>query len=320
MSTRNVATTLLDLPVCVEPDRRRLARFTVDAVRTLGGSEFAAAGALVSVLEELRALPAERDSAPRAILSVEEEAVVLAWPGGHRVMSRLAAAPAREELEALAAHLRQVSESVDPELLLRRNQQFAAELEQAKQRAAHEMAELEADLERKKRELQSSIRKAETDSLTGLLNRGAYDSRLHEALRYCGRQGEPLTLLLLDLDYFKQINDTHGHQYGDQYLRDMAGVMRASIREHVDVPCRIGGDEFAILVYGDRDAGNEVAQRVLAGMQGKVSIGVGQMCEGDTVETLVGRTDAALYDAKSQGRGCISCGDRLGTWVQEASA
>lgn len=319
MDIRDVAITLLDLPVCVEPDRRRLARFAVDAVRTLGGSEFAAAGALVSVLAELRAVTAEGEQAPRATLLVAEDEVILAWPGGRHVLSRLRSNPGREELEALAAHLRQLSESVDPELLLRRNQQFAADLEQAKQRAAHEMAELEADLERKKRELQKSVRKAETDSLTGLVNRGGYDSRLREALLYSARQGEPLCLVLLDLDFFKQINDTHGHQYGDQYLCDMAEVMRGAIREHVDVACRIGGDEFAILVYGDIHTGQEVAERVLAGMQGKVSIGVGQMREGDTVDTLVGRTDAALYDAKSRGRGRISCSDQHGANIQEAS-
>ena len=304
--------TLLNLPVSVEPDRQRLARLTVEAVRALGGSEFAAAGTLVSLLEELRRTAGQADSTLEVALGVRGVEVYLEWPGARHLLNRLPEPPATETLNALAAQLRKASESADPELLRRRNQQFAADLERAKQRAAHEMAELEADLERKKRELQASIRKAETDSLTGLLNRGAYDSRLREAVLRSSRQGEPLCLVMLDLDHFKEINDTHGHQYGDQYLQRMAGVMRASIREHVDIPCRMGGDEFAIIAFADRDTGQVIAERVLSGMEGKVSIGVAQLRRGETVDTLVGRADAALYDAKRRGRGRIAIADEHG--------
>jgi two-component system, cell cycle response regulator len=298
--------TILKLTVSVEPDRQRLARFSVEAVRALGGSEFTTAAALTSILERLREAAVRVEGALEVSLCVDEAQVRLHWLDGQQALAHLPALPTTERLDQLAASLRSASESADPELLRRRNAQFAADLERAKRRAAHEMAELEANLEHKKRELQASIRKAETDSLTGLLNRGAYDNRLREAVLHCSRQREALCLILLDLDFFKQINDSHGHQYGDQYLQRMAGVMRDSIREHVDVACRIGGDEFAIIAYADADVAEAIADRVLSGMEGKVSIGVTQLREKDTLDTLVGRADAALYDAKRRGRGRVS--------------
>ncbi|OOG21220.1 GGDEF domain-containing protein [Thioalkalivibrio denitrificans] len=290
----------------MEPDRLRLARFSVDAVRALGGSVFGASVALTPMLARLRNAAAETPGVLEVSLRVDDTEVRWHWPNEGHLLARLPSAPPVERLRELAAELSRTSESADPELLRRRNEQFAAELEQARQRAAHEMAELEADLDRKKRELQASIRKAETDSLTGLLNRGAYDNRLREAVLRASRQGEPLCLILLDLDFFKEINDSHGHQYGDQYLQRMASVMRASIREHVDKVCRVGGDEFAIIAWGSSGAAQAIADRVLVGMDGKVSIGVTQLRKEDTLDTFVGRADAALYDAKRRGRGRVS--------------
>ncbi len=297
---------MLRLSVSVEPDRLRLARFSVDAVRILGGSEFAASVALPPLLERLRAAAIETSGVLEASLRVDNNKVQWDWLEEQHLVAQLPASPAGKDVHELAEALRKASESADPELLRRRNEQFAAELEQARQRAAHEMAELEADLDRKKNELQASIRKAETDSLTGLLNRGAYDNRLREAVLRASRQRESLCLILLDLDFFKEINDTHGHQHGDQYLQRMADVMRASIREHVDMVCRIGGDEFAIVVWGDTHAARAISDRVLAGMDNKVSIGVAQLREEDTLDTLIGRADVALYDAKHKGRGRVS--------------
>ncbi len=302
---------LLELSVCVEPDRRRLARFALDAVVALGGSPFRATARFDALLHALREAAANVQGGLQVALVAHGRELALCWEeaGGHARRERLDRVPedpSESSLEALSRRLRRGSESTDPELLRRRNARFAAELERARERAAAEMAELEADLERKKAELQRSIREAETDSLTGLFNRGAFDARLEESLLHCARQDEPLSLVLLDLDFFKQMNDTHGHQFGDDYLRGMADAMRAAIREHVDLPCRTGGDEFAIIVFGDRDAAAGVAQRVLAAMEGRVSIGVGQRADGDAPEQLVARTDAALYLAKHRGRGQVA--------------
>ena len=165
------------------------------------------------------------------------------------------------------------------------------------------MQELETLLEMKKTELNKSILAAQTDGLTGLYNRSGYDMRLREAFLRCKHQGEQLCLMLLDLDKFKEVNDTHGHQFGDEYLRKMAGAMRASIREHVDQACRMGGDEFAIVLYSDMAIARRVAAKILDLIENKASIGIAQMRENETIESLVGRADAALYQAKHQGRG-----------------
>jgi diguanylate cyclase (GGDEF)-like protein len=83
----------------------------------------------------------------------------------------------------------------------------------------------------------------------------------------------------------------------------MANAMRASVREHVDHACRIGGDEFAIILYSDMTIAKRVAGKILGLFENKCSIGIAQMREAESVEKLVGRADATLYEAKHQGRG-----------------
>jgi diguanylate cyclase (GGDEF)-like protein len=295
--------TLLTYIVAVEPDRQRLARFVLESVAALGGNVFAATGALDGLLRELRQAGARSQSPIETRLELADTSLSLAWDDRRDPLARLAESPAPHTVEALATRLRESSEAADSALLIQRNRQISADLERARERARAEMAELETMLENKKLELQESLRRAETDSLTGLYNRGAYDRRLREAFLRSQRQGEPLSLVLLDLDKFKEINDTHGHQYGDEYLRRMADTLRAAVRQNVDLPCRMGGDEFAIVVFAGVAIAERVAAKVLELMERRVSIGVAQAEAGDTVETLVARADAALYDAKHRGRG-----------------
>jgi len=227
----------------------------------------------------------------------------LAWGERHEVLATLAHPPSADAIKALTTRLKNASESADSTLLKRRNEQIIADLESAKQRARVEMEELETLLEMKKNELNKSILAAQTDGLTGLYNRSGYDMRLREAFLRCKHQGEPLSLMLLDVDFFKQVNDTHGHQYGDEYLKKMAKALRASVREHVDHPCRMGGDEFAIILYSDIVVAERAASKILSLMDSKVSIGIAQLQENENIESLVGRADAVLYEAKRQGRG-----------------
>lgn len=289
--------------VIIEPDRQRLARFAIEAVGTLGGNLFCAAIAVEKVLQQLRAEAGAEPNTHNVTLDVDDQTISLAWADRREILSSLPMIPSEQKLAELSQYYKQASEHADPELLRLRNRAITAELEKAKQHAAREMAELEANLEKKKSELQESIKAAETDSLTGLYNRGGYDQRLQEALRRCHRQKEPLCLILLDLDYFKQINDEHGHQYGDEYLKRMAEAIHASVREHVDHPCRMGGDEFAIVVFSDMPIAARIASKILQKMNNKVSIGIAEMLPDEQVAHLVSRADAALYEAKHQGRG-----------------
>ena len=294
------------LAVLTEPDRQRFARFVNEAAEALGASAFAVAPRTVELLEHLRRYCSEAQGGVTAALAVDGRTLYALCGEQYLAFTELPEPPAAESVTALAGRLRARSESADPELLRRRNERISAELEQAQERAAAEMAELEQALERKKTELADSIRLAETDSLTGLLNRGAYDHRLRDAVVRCTRQHQPLSLILLDLDHFKEINDRHGHQYGDDYLKRMAGELQAAIRENVDHPCRVGGDEFAIIVNAELRVAERVAEQVLKGMDGRVSAGVAELRHDDDAQSLVARADAALYEAKEGGRGRVA--------------
>lgn len=294
---------LLTLTIIVEPDRQRFARFAMDAVEALGGNIFSAANRLEAVLRRLREDCASSRQPLEVSLVLHDLHLCLAWSEQREPLATLSHPPATKQVSALATQLKNASESADSTLLKRRNEQIIADLEEAKQRARVEMEELETLLEMKKTELNKSILAAQTDSLTGLYNRGGYDTRLREAFLRCKHQGEPLSLMLLDLDNFKSVNDTHGHQYGDEYLKRMANAMRACVREHVDHACRMGGDEFAIILYSDMPVAERVAYKLLGLMDNTVSIGIAQMRDGESIDSLVGRADAVLYKAKHQGRG-----------------
>ena len=307
---------IFTLSVLVEPDRQRFSRFVLQAVQALGGSAFVAASRMsrmLSVLRSRRCLPTESVVEAQLLLDGRK---LLARCADHTMeLVVLAHHPEEATVLTLIEVLRDASETADPELLRKRNHKIKEDLERFMRVSAEQIAEVEAILERKQSELKESIRLAETDSLTGLLNRGAYDDRLDQAVRRASRQSLPLSLLLIDLDHFKQVNDTHGHQYGDQYLKRAAQAMREASREDVDHLCRIGGDEFAVIVYAAVTVAQGIAQRILELMEKRTSIGVAQVFAGDTPETLVARTDAALYEAKRRGRGqvVVDHSDGLGT-------
>lgn len=294
---------LLSLALIVEPDRQRLARFVIDAIGALGGDVFSASVRVVLMLDTLRNTGLSENATLDVQLMAQDREVFLEWNNTRFAISMLPTKPATPLINKLAEQLRFSSESADPELLKRRNRQISEDLERYMLNAAEQMAEMESMLEKKKQELEASIRHAETDALTGLYNRGAYDLRLRESLLRSQRQDEPMCLLLFDLDYFKQINDTYGHQFGDEYLKKMADVMRGSVREHVDILCRMGGDEFVAITFCDLKIAERIAAKVLEGMNGKVSIGIAQCRAEDNTQTLVARSDAALYEAKRCGRG-----------------
>ena len=158
------------------------------------------------------------------------------------------------------------------------------------------------------------------DSLTGLSNRRAFDDALHEAGEWASGAGRPLTVVTLDLDHFKGINDTYGHAAGDQALQMVAGAMRATAGPD-DVVARLGGDEFVMLLRADqRSALRTVEQlRALVAADGTLpggppglSIGVASWpAHAETTDELVRASDKALYAAKSGGRGRVALAGTL---------
>lgn len=175
-----------------------------------------------------------------------------------------------------------------------------------------------SERKRKELELQELARK---DGLTGLANRRSFDEFLDQAWRQTLREGSEMALLLIDVDHFKQFNDTHGHQAGDDCLRMVAAVVGDFARRPLDRACRYGGEEFALIMGGAGSNGAVgVAEEIRSAVFDlgiphevslarslTVSIGVATAMArvGGSVrmpETLLQAADHALYKAKAGGR------------------
>lgn len=172
------------------------------------------------------------------------------------------------------------------------------------------------------RELERASR---VDPLTGSWNRGWFLERLAVEVKRARRHQRPLSLVLLDIDLFKRVNDTWGHAAGDQVLQSVVGVARAQLRDHDEIG-RLGGEEFGILLPETPVAGAMiVAERLRQGVanlridyQGEeirtsISAGVGEVQLTELCEAALARVDAALYAAKRGGR------DRIVVWGQSPS-
>jgi two-component system, cell cycle response regulator len=185
------------------------------------------------------------------------------------------------------------------------------------QRAVEKKRLHEANL-RLIRELESLSR---TDALTGAGNRRSFDEALGHEMARAKRHGQPLSLVMLDIDHFKRINDAHGHPGGDEVLRAVAATLRATLRDG-DVLFRYGGEEFAVLLpYAQGPGAVTAAERMLRAIaaapvalrEGAVrvtaSAGVASVLASDADgASLVGRADAALYEAKQAGRNRVHTG------------
>jgi two-component system, chemotaxis family, response regulator WspR len=159
-----------------------------------------------------------------------------------------------------------------------------------------------------------------TDVLTGLCSRRRWLEVAAAELSRSRRHGHPLALLMADLDFFKRVNDTFGHDVGDEVLKKFAGVLVASCRQS-DVPGRVGGEEFAVLLPETPiDGAAHVAQRIVEACRriemstsaGRLtfscSLGIAEAGSGDdTIDAVLRRADMALYEAKRNGRDGWKC-------------
>ena len=179
-----------------------------------------------------------------------------------------------------------------------------------KERWVHDNVQMEKRL--KLQELAQNLRsQATTDTLTGLYNRLKFDQALVAEIGRAARYKTPLSLVLYDIDAFKKVNDTHGHQTGDRVLIQLSNLVAGKCRS-TDMLSRWGGEEFAIMLAGaDGPTAEQAAEKIRVaiagttfGVAGKVtcSFGVAQFVDGDTAETLLSRADDALYRAKMKGR------------------
>jgi diguanylate cyclase (GGDEF)-like protein len=165
---------------------------------------------------------------------------------------------------------------------------------------------------------QLALQSAFRDPLTGAHNRAALENTLPREIRLARRHEMPFSLLVVDIDHFKEINDSHGHQVGDTVLRELVGTFSLCIRS-TDLVFRYGGDEFVIALSNtDKRGAHGVAERIRAHVEkcnvtsGNVrlvlstSIGVTDLNHDDTPETLFRRADEALFFAKRAGRNQVA--------------
>lgn len=193
------------------------------------------------------------------------------------------------------------------------------------------LLQLVARLFRREAALQRAHADATTDLLTGLSNRRGLEPLLEQALARSARTGEEISMLLVDIDHFKSVNDELGHAAGDRALQEVAAALRSAIRPS-DVAVRLGGDEFAVLLAGANATGAMVVcdrvRRTLARANSlaprplTISIGVADLSvlerpgSGPAARAAVmAAADAALYMAKANGRDCAACHPRVAACV-----
>jgi len=146
--------------------------------------------------------------------------------------------------------------------------------------------------------------------MTGVKYRQAFDEYMEKKLEKSLSDLQPLTVMILDIDNFKQINDTYGHIEGDKCIRAVADLMKQYIKEE-DMLARWGGDEFAAAINSDIDGTLQILEKINEAQKENpvfqkygitISFGITAYREGDNLETLLKRADKALYNAKESGR------------------
>jgi len=264
----------------------------------------ASRGIADELLQRTRRVPVGSGAGGRAV--VEDRLIVVgdygAFAGAHEALGGAAhavlAAPVHENGEPIGSL---VVASADP---ARRHS--ATEQETLLAFAEHASLAL-TDA----RNYESAVRQALYDGLTGLANRALFRDHLAQAQARARRDGRAPSVLFVDVDNFKSVNDSLGHAAGDELLREVARRLRANIREQ-DLAARLGGDEFAVLVpaTGEEGAGR-AAQRILnacrqpfavGGRRLRVSVSVGVASGTEEPDELVRHADLAMYEAKAAGK------------------
>ena len=203
---------------------------------------------------------------------------------------------------------------------LREQRDLEHRREQALEDSVSRLKERIGEMERESDKLQQQVNEARSeafrDALTGLHNRIAYDNRLDEEIARWKRYGNDLSLILLDVDHFKRVNDNYGHKAGDRVLEVIGTLVRQTIRES-DYAARYGGEEFVILLpETDLEGAYALAEKLRLAIQNKhfqytnqrvsitASCGLARFRKSDSADSLFERADKALYHAKESGRNC----------------
>ncbi len=188
-------------------------------------------------------------------------------------------------------------------------------IDERKKRQQNRVKQLGEKLRAVEKELGSARKEMVLDPLTRLYNRGALDLQLERTVNVSFFSETPACVFMVDIDHFKQINDTHGHPAGDAVIQQLADRLVSTFPRKTDFVARYGGEEFCVLLPGaNLELCQRLGDRLLETVRREpfryqeisipvtVSIGLGELMPGETVSTWLGRTDQALYRAKESGR------------------
>lgn len=223
----------------------------------------------------------------------------------------------QSDLDMGARQLEEAKDRKEWQLITQRLIEETRQMQNNSKRLTQELSNVYSELDELRQECHQVRQESMSDPLTGLKNRRAFDTEIE---KYCARvrkDKSPLSLLMVDIDHFKQINDTYGHVTGDRVLRWVATMIKETVRD-ADVVARYGGEEFAILLPdtmldGAEHIGENICRRVNSQTlknsdQGQkigkitVSLGLARYRTSESVEQFICRADEALYLAKSNGR------------------
>ena len=213
----------------------------------------------------------------------------------------------------------QMKKRIDYELELRATKEQLLDAYSAKELAFSQLEQIYATIGQKQAELleinSGLIKVTNTDKLTGLANRKYFNEKMEEAFEHYNDHKAPLSLLILDIDFFKRVNDTYGHPVGDKVLVHLAQLMKRVARDQ-DYLCRYGGEEFVVILPNTaidlaREIGTTYNKAVVKEIWPEIgtltiSVGIATIQDDDTEEKLLERADYALYHSKQNGRNRVT--------------
>lgn len=221
-------------------------------------------------------------------------------------------------MERIDCILVQMKKRIDYELELRSAKQQMEEAYVAKDQALAKLEQLHLEIEKKQTELIEMnailVELSVTDKLTGLKNRRFFQEKLEDQISLYNNTGEVFSLLILDIDHFKKVNDTYGHQVGDEVLVQLAQVLTMQKRE-TDIVARYGGEEFVVILPNTAiEESKIIAEQLRQSVEfsqwkiGNItlSIGIATFTTEDSASTILQKADQALYASKANGRNRVT--------------
>jgi len=222
------------------------------------------------------------------------------------------------KLEYIDCILVKMKKRIDYELELRSTKKQMEAAYTEKKQALAKLEQIHLEIEQKQAELLSMnatlIELSETDKLTGLKNRRYFQEKLEEQLSNNEKSASPFSLFILDIDHFKKVNDTFGHQVGDEVLAQLAQLLKNQARS-LDIVARYGGEEFVVILpETDQNEAKAIAEQLRQAVEqakwqtGRitVSVGIATAIKTDNETTILQRADKALYASKENGRNQIT--------------